>query len=150
MAGSLHAEGEAGLPPLRDLLFLDDAMWEHDGTDDSAACASALGAGAAASAAGASAAMHSFAPAGADVYASRLVAPGDGCSVAHPSMTAHPLWSTLVDVYFACIKVRNARGARRVRACGCAARARVSHLTSCDAGDCRGQRRNPRHECGAP
>ena len=98
------------LPPLRDLLYFDTAMWadDHDSQADQLP-ASGINAG---SAAGATA-LHSYAPAGADIYASRLAASGP---VAHPYLTTHPLWSTLVDVYFACVKVSAAH-------LGCAARA---------------------------
>jgi hypothetical protein len=151
----LHPE----LPPLSDLLFLDDEMWEEGISvlPGMPAHGGAHGGGAA------------YAPAGA-----LESAPGGACGEesaagAHAGcvirVCSHPLWPILVDYYFACRKARAPRAARlhlRARRRGasaqCAARCAASQhgnarvltaLAFVRAGGRDGQRDHPHHPRGA-
>ena len=111
--GRLHsappaAAGAADLGgDLRELLFLDDAMWADDDVETPPPGADARRAAAAASA-------GAYAPAGvreaalaADGTEGQSAAAGADGGQAH--VCSHPLWPVLVDYYFACRKARALR-----------------------------------------
>ena len=121
---------------LRELLFLDDAMWAEDDVDTPPGEPRRSGGGVGAQG-------GAFAPAG--VRESALPAAGTEQQSAaaaadggHARVCAHPLWPVLVDYYFSCRKVRAPRRrARAVAAAAPAARATATSAVALIAADSR-------------
>ena len=93
-------------PTLRDLLLMEDPLWDNPFAD---ACQglSAPGGGVHPSFMEPG---HSFAPASMGELSCQ--GPRTAGTGLHPLLTLHPLWPTLVDTYYACIKVCGARFTR--------------------------------------
>jgi hypothetical protein len=106
-------------PTLRDLLFMDDDPFASGfGADPGQGLSMHGGAHPSFMEAG-----HSFAPASMDALSCQ--GPQLGGAGLHPLLTLHPLWPTLVDTYYACIKVLATIHARAERRMETDARARV-------------------------